>query len=70
MHGASQSCLNSLKRSSSGYRPKFIDPMFSEATSGLSSIAGLSRSSTLTTGEPPVVILMTPSVRALILPTN
>ena len=31
----SQSCLNSLKRFSIGNRPKFIEPMLSEATSGL-----------------------------------
>ena len=33
--GSSQSCLKVLKRFSMGNRPKFIEPMLSEATSGL-----------------------------------
>ena len=32
--GRSQSCLNSVKRFSIGNSPKFMEPMFSEATSG------------------------------------
>ena len=41
----SQSCLNSLNRFSIGNRPKFIEPMLSEATSGLNVAAGRTRSS-------------------------
>ena len=43
----SHSNLKSLNRSSIGKSPKFIDPMLSEATSGLKVAAGLSRSSTV-----------------------
>jgi hypothetical protein len=45
----SQSCLNSLKRSSIGNRPKFIEPMLSDATSGLK-VARATRSSTVMSG--------------------
>src|SRR5471032_243325 len=45
-YGRSQSCLNSVKRLSISYRPKFIEPMFSEASSGLNCITGCRRSST------------------------
>ena len=47
----SQSCLNCLKRLSIGNRPKFIEPMLSEATSGLNTAAGLTRSSTVMDGR-------------------
>ena len=57
--GCSQSCLNSLKRFSIGNRPKFIEPMLSEATSGLKVSAGFTRSCTVIQGAPPVVRLMT-----------
>ena len=61
----SQSCSNSLNRSSIGYSPKFIEPMFSDASSGLNSTAGRIRSATVMCGEPPVVRLMTASVLRL-----
>ena len=41
----SHSCLKSWKRFSIGNRPKFIEPMLSEATSGLKVAAGRTRSS-------------------------
>ena len=49
-----------------GNRPKFIEPMLSEATSGLKVAAGSSRSSTVIHGAPPVVRFTTQSVRCLI----
>ncbi|MNV68193.1 hypothetical protein D3C71_1610250 [compost metagenome] len=57
--------MKSLKRSSNSYMPKFIDPMFNEATSGLNVVAGSMRSLTGSTGDPPVVMLMTTSLAAL-----
>ena len=66
----SHSCLNSLKRFSIGNSPKFIDPMFSEANSGLKVAAGSMRSSTDMCGLPPVVMLITASVAALIFDRN
>ncbi|SOZ34160.1 conserved protein of unknown function [Cupriavidus neocaledonicus] len=59
-----------MKRSSIGNRPKFIEPMFSEASSGLKVVAGSMRSSTVMCGLPPVVILITASVSARILARN
>ena len=44
---ASQSCLKFLKRFSIGNRPKFIEPILSEAISGSISVAGRIRSSTV-----------------------
>src|SRR5882672_7859658 len=44
-----------------------MEPMFNEATSGLSCSAGCSRSSTVMVGAPPVVRLMTTFDAALIL---
>ena len=48
------------------YRPKFIEPMFSEATSGLKVCTGTRRSATSMVGAPPVVMLITTSQAALI----
>ncbi|MDT4839162.1 hypothetical protein FQZ97_729450 [compost metagenome] len=62
----SHSCSKDLKRSSIGKRPKFIEPMLSDASSGLKVVAGRMRSSTLMCGLPPVVMLITASVAALI----
>ena len=42
-----------------GNRPKFIEPMLSDATSGWSSTAGRMRSATVIAGPPPVVTLTT-----------
>src|SRR6185295_4491531 len=59
-YGSSQACLNlPLKRGIIGNSPKFIEPMFSEATSGLKVAAGRTRSSIDMVGAPPVVMLMT-----------
>ncbi|MNN84500.1 hypothetical protein D3C81_2016670 [compost metagenome] len=69
-YGRSQSCLNSVKRSSISYSPKFIEPMFSEASSGLSCATGCRRSSTPMVGAPPVVMLITTSLLALICGRN
>jgi hypothetical protein len=44
---ASQSNLKSLKRLSMGKRPKFIEPIFNDATSGLKVSAGFTRSCTV-----------------------
>lgn len=49
-----------------GNSPKFIDPMFNEATSGCHVAAGRTRSSMLIVGAPPVVMLITQSLRCLI----
>src|SRR5699024_3296283 len=59
-------CSNSANRLSVGNRPKFIEPMLSEASSGANVIAGCMRSSTLMCGDPPLVRLMTASDDALI----
>src|SRR3546814_1097905 len=48
-----------------GNRPKPIDPMLSEATSGANRVAGRRRSSSVMEGCPPVVILITASLRCL-----
>src|SRR6218665_1566935 len=64
--GRSQSYLKSLKRPSMPYRPKFIEPMFSDATSGLKVCTGTRRSVTSMVGAPPVVMLITTSLAALI----
>ncbi len=40
-----------------GNRPKFIEPMFSEASSGWNSVTGRMRSGTVMCGLPPVVML-------------
>ena len=66
----SQSCLNSLKRFSIGNRPKFIEPMLSDATSGLSCSAGCSRSSIVIVAAPPVVKLSTTFERRLMSGAN
>ena len=52
-----------MKRSSIGYKPKFIEPMLSDATSGFSCSAGCRRSSTSMVAAPPVVKLITTSLR-------
>src|ERR1700674_5783405 len=49
-----------------GKRPKFIEPMLSEATSGLKVAAGFTRSSIDMVGAPPVVMLITTLERCLI----
>ena len=54
----SHSNLKSLKRFNIGYKPKFIEPMLSEATSGLNLAAGSTLSSTVIYGLPPVVIFI------------
>ena len=59
--GCSQSCLNVLVALQHLNRPKFIEPMLSEATSGLNTGQGFSRSSRLMSGAPPVVMLITQS---------
>src|SRR4051812_34388589 len=63
--GCSQSWRNSLKRPSIGNRAKFIEPMLSEATSGLKVAAGSKRSSTVMPGAPPVVRFTTQPERCL-----
>src|SRR5205814_7286438 len=47
-------------------RPKFIEPMLSEATSGLKCAQGFKRSSISIVGAPPVVMLITTLHAALI----
>src|SRR6476469_10145326 len=66
----SHSCLKSLKRLSIPNRPKFIEPMFREATSGLKVAAGRTRSCTVMVGAPPVVRLMTQFERCLMIFRN
>jgi hypothetical protein len=66
----SHSCLNSVKRSSIGNRPKLKEPTFSDATSGAKRIEGWMRSSMVMKGEPPLVRLTTALVRALICGKN
>ena len=48
-----------------GYSPKFIEPMLSEATSGLKVAAGRTRSSIVMVGAPPVVMFTTTFERCL-----
>src|SRR5271167_155191 len=53
-----------------GKRPKFIEPMLSEATSGLNAAAGRRRSSIVIVGAPPVVMLITQFERCLMILRN
>src|SRR5437899_968755 len=69
-YSRSQPYLNSLKRLSIGKSPKFIEPMLSEATSGLSCNAGCRRSSIVIVAAPPVVKLMTTLERRLMSGAN
>ena len=55
-------CLNDLYLFKSGNKPKFIEPIFSEANSGLNLSVGRTLSSTFMKGLPPVVILRIASV--------
>ena len=48
------------------YKPKFIEPMFNEATSGLKWCAGRKRSAIVIVGAPPVVRLITTLLFSLI----
>ena len=70
MCSRSHACLNSVNLFNIGYNPKFIEPIFKEATSGLNKAAGAIRSSTVICIEPPVVILTTAFVDCFILGKN
>ena len=48
------------------YKPKFIEPIFNEATSGLKWCAGRKRSAIVIVGAPPVVRLITTLLFSLI----
>ena len=65
-YGRSQSCLNSLKRSSIGKRPKFIEPMLSEATSGLKVAARAAAAPRSSSSARRPVVMLTTHVGALL----
>jgi hypothetical protein len=52
-YSRSQACFRSLKRFSIPNRPKFIEPMLSDATSGLWVAAGATRCWMVMVGAPP-----------------
>lgn len=66
MYGFSQSCRHSLIFPAAGWMEKFIDPMLRDAISGRKRSGGARRSSSVIFVEPPLVMLMTASVFALI----
>jgi len=61
-YGCSQSYLYSLTRAIIGKRPKLMDPMLMDASSGLRARTATMRSSGVMVGAPPVVMQMTVSL--------
>ena len=61
----SHSCFHSVGLSSIGNSAKFIEPMLSEHISGSARSGAASRSSSVISDEPPVVMLITASVACL-----
>ena len=66
----SQSCCQSENLSSRGKIPKFMEPMLSEAISGLARIAAARRSSMVMPRPPPVDTLITASLDCLMIGRN
>ncbi len=69
-NSGSQSCFHSEYFSNNGKMPKFIEPIFSEAISGLAVVAAARRSSMVMPNPPPVEMFTTALVDCLMTGRN